>query len=661
MRQTSVDYYQLNLKALRSRQALVADIIDNAVVPEGVVEAVGRDGSRTFRVPADLRGQPAPTSSKSPVPASTTGDVPRDIRQGTKSVQVAEAGKRWFGGSSMPRISAEEMFCNVGAGGGSVTLPGILTGAEAVEISRRLGPRHAVFVMEESPINLKLAMRLHDYAGLIEQGRLVFVPADDTVSRMRLLFAEHPGYELPGQLFKVPQRTAGQIAEIQRSIEIAGGEVLRVQAQSVSRSVEALRAKKQKPISESPCVAIVGIDDAGPAAEQANRLSQAMNRLGWRHSVCVPERPDLRHVAARLQSIVDISADMVIYIGGAPAAERALLPVEMPVVHVFVGDGVPRSAVVEGRGPFDLFLAVSQPMLVKLLESGVPKGRAGRMEPACHAATLCASPVGNETERRTAAVMMDLPDDRPEASGVTLPSQIALWEAMQRIVLRDADRYDDSTAGEVLARAQEECGTALSDEGVSGMFLSLLRSRIGPASVARAMASALVRRGSAVSLWGEHWPAMGRGGDGRRGPIPRSDEMETAVGNALLVVLPWYSRASVQLAVDAMGRGAVVAMRGSHEVFARGYPDLAVAGQSVNFFQRGDELTKLADAVRSDESRFAEEAMDGMREVMAKHTMECRLGQIVERIRELQRETGFLRARSPGEKAGVERASCGPS
>ncbi|MDO8630606.1 MAG: hypothetical protein Q7R41_08930, partial [Phycisphaerales bacterium] len=287
------DRYRRNLAALRVRQADVAGSVDAATVPDGVARAVGRDGSPTLLVPNPEPLKPIPSS-----PVHHSQGVAQHVPRHPRGVTL-----QWFGGSSMPRVSAEEMFCNVRADGGSVTLPGILTGVEALVIAGRLARQGAVFVVEELPMNLKLAMHVHDYAELFGDGRLVFVLADDLGARLRTFFSEHAGYELPGNMFRVPQRSAGQIAELQRRIEHAGGEVIRVQTEIVAARLHRLSGRSLEPLSDAPRAAILSVDARSAATAAADRVVRALQCLGWVGEICVPDRPDRRHVAARLAAI----------------------------------------------------------------------------------------------------------------------------------------------------------------------------------------------------------------------------------------------------------------------------------------------------------------------------------------------------------------------
>ena len=118
---TATPFYRDNLAALASFQPRVAEIVDAARIPPGVTPARGRDGSSTLLVPAE------------------------------------EGGSIWFGGSSMPSVSAVEMFAGFVSDGRNVSLPGVLTGVEPLVVINKLPLHTALFVVEEHAWHVRLA------------------------------------------------------------------------------------------------------------------------------------------------------------------------------------------------------------------------------------------------------------------------------------------------------------------------------------------------------------------------------------------------------------------------------------------------------------------------------------------------------------------------
>ncbi len=607
------DHYRRNLDALRTRQPEIAGRIKETALPIEVVSVIGRDGTPTLRIPSN------------------------------------NGGLSWFGESSMPGVSSEEMFCNVRPDGGSVTLPGILTGAEVLVIARRLAPPFAVFVIEGSPLNLKLAMRLHDYSELFGDGRLVFILADDLRGRLRSFFRDHPGYELPQNLFRVPQKTAGQIVEMQREIELAGADVMHIRGEKITAVSARMRARSVPSVSDTPRVAVLGVELRAALVEPVHRIVRALDRLGWPHEVCMRDRPGRCHVVARLSALERIEADLALYVNGCPPAERALLPPDLPVVNVYLPDFTPPTSLATSMGRFDLFLAQSKSHADQMVAIGFPNDRVLFFAPAADVgldeseAILGPFPArlnGDATgeDHRHVLVMGSLPDDRPNVCGITLPSQVALWRAVQEQILLSADGYDDRAADDLLERAEKTSGTELNDSTLRESFLEMIRTRIAPAVISRSLVHALVKKGVRFSLWGEHWPTMGRGEDTRRGPVPNGVELQRLVFEGDIVVLPWRTPGAVQTAVDALAGGAVVAMRGSMNRFEREYPGLAGVRAGIHFFSTSQELLRVTQSLRVSGEHDQRSFREIQRHVTTEHSMASRLEQLVTEIRRRQCE-----------------------
>jgi hypothetical protein len=234
-------------------------------------------------------------------------------------------------------------------------------------------------------------------------------------------------------------------------------------------------------------------------------------------------------------------------------------------------------------------------------------------------------------------VMIDLPDDRPEAAGVTLPSHLSLWQSLQQEVLRRCDRYEAGDTDEVLRAAQQSSGTVLTDASLSASFEGWLRSHIAPATVARSLGLALVKNGFQPAIWGRHWPLLGRGQDLRQGAVPSGMGLHRFLERPAWVVIPWFSHAGVQLAVDAMARGSVAIIRGTRDVFVAEYPGLVDLADSIHWFCAAGELVATLRGLISRHERAAENSRVVARRIRAEHTVASRLRGLIEKVRASQR------------------------
>ncbi len=555
-------FYEANLAALNSFQPDVADEVRAVAIPASIAAAKGRDGSETFVI----RG--------------------------------ADGRSTWFGRSSAPTISAPALCRNRQSDDTGMMLPGILTGLEVHLLAERMSNFSAVFVVERDPLAIKLALHLYDYTNLLRNGRLVFILGDNLAERLRTFFEAHPGYELPQRLLNVPHLTAVEMTEMQREIEIAGEAVVEVQARAIDALAGALRRRRYESLPDRPAVAILSVDSRAHSLADVQRIEESLGELGWEHRTCVPDMPGNCHPAARMRAIVEAGADCVLFVNCGPGRLTTLLPSALPLASWLTTE-VDLASIHAARNlaNYTVFAGTST-LVERLSEAGIPTDRIVRCEPAadpvmCRAAQT--APPNRFGASAGIAVLMDLPDDRPEAVNLTLGSQITLWRAMQQVASRTVDRFQNGLAEELFDAAQKECGVTVSDAVVRAPFLQLLCTRIGPAAIGRATAETLANSGAAVALWGENWPDSLNASTTRRGPIPSGEALGRLLACAGIVVIPELSVGAVQRAVDALAAGAMVICRGTCEQFIGEHPELTELAAHLTFYE---SRTELADAVR---------------------------------------------------------------
>jgi hypothetical protein len=207
---------------------------------------------------------------------------------------------------------------------------------------------------------------------------------------------------------------------------------------------------------------------------------------------------------------------------------------------------------------------------------------------------------------------------------------------LQNTTLQRADRYSDDLADEILEAAQRSSGTTLDESASREQFLNLFRTRIAPATIARAAVRGLVAKGCEVAIWGLNWPAMGAGADPRRGPMPCGEQLNRIFNAAECVVLPWMSPTTVRCALDALAAGATVIPRSSRESLLREHPGLSSVAGFLSFYQTMRELTDAVRRIRSQGEARRQRAETAVAEIQANHSVARRLVSIVDRLRERQ-------------------------
>jgi hypothetical protein len=593
--------YEANLKALSIAQPLVAERLASTPIPSGVQPTVGRDGTNTLLIPGQC------------------GD----------SV--------WFGRSSMPSVSATETSASLASDGQNALLPGVQSGFEPIVIAGKMPPHTALFVVEESPLHLKLALHLYDYAGLITNGRIVFLLADDIAGQMCAVLQKHPGYEVPTQLLQPPQYLPAQIVELQRKMESAGPALSGVYNGVLKTCTDRLRSRTFGALPEPPRVAVVSVDVRPASHEQACRVGRALTQLGWPHEICVPDNPRNCHIAARLQAVDRVSADVVLLINTSPGAMHSVLPAELPTISWYLpGSGVASTAGVVVTESQPVFVA-SKRTGEELRRTGVPADVIKRCEPSADDTTFHPTERSAEDQplvQTDVALLADLPDDRPEACGITLASHRQLWQAIQETVSKNVSRYRDSLAPELVDNAQAACGVRLQDATLRDQLVSLVRGRVAPACIARATAETLAGSVKTLAIWGRNWSLDSRFRPVHRGPIPVGKALNDVFHLARQVVFTDSSEMAIQTALDALAAGVRVVCRAADDSFDRVHPGLAKLAPHFHFCRTQRELSNNVRRITTlDANSVREEAETARALVLAEHTVSQRVLAIIDHIR----------------------------
>ena len=153
------------------------------------------------------------------------------------------------------------------------------------------------------------------------------------------------------------------------------------------------------------------------------------------------------------------------------------------------------------------------------------------------------------------AIIADLPNDTPEAAGLSLASHLTLWRALRGVAAEHQNASDDDAIEELAEMAQRRCGVELQDREIRLQFVGRLRSRIMPAAAARACIGTLRESDVKFSVWGINWKDEESIEDRYPGPIPHGPARQALLTATRVVVLPTTGMAAVQTALDALAMG----------------------------------------------------------------------------------------------------------
>lgn len=583
--------YRRNLAALAPRQPVVAQTLETTEIPDSVTPAEGRDGSATFRLPG------------------------------------ADGRIGWFGGTSMPTVSAEALVAGMRAEGASVILPGILTGLEAVLALRNLPAQGALFVAEADALQVKLALHLHDLAEASATGRLIFLLGADLEGALLSFFTEQPGYEYPSRMLVAPQRLAAELAELQRRLESTVAAVDEQRAGRVNRVVDRLRGRTQRPLPAEPRVVLVSVDACPATQAQVARIGRAFSALGWPWTASLPDRPDNWHLCARLEVLAEHDPDLVVLINSPPGALRPLLPAELPLAGWYLPQEQVERGLDPRLGPADSVWAASRAQREALCAAGLPAERVEILAPAADGVLLTPEQEGADESPLTCdiGIVADLPNDTPEASGISLPSQVTLWNALREAVARRPDRYSSARAEDFLVEAERTSGVQLRDEEVRAAILQRARLCVGPARVTRAAVEALRRPGQRVDVWGANWEPFARDEVVLRGPTPAGEELRDLLRGVRVLVLPRVSVEAVQVGLDALAAGVPVVCQIPEGGFENAYPGLEELVPFMYLYERSGQIAGTVERVLHDPEASQREALAAAALVAERHTLTARL------------------------------------
>jgi len=590
----ATDHFGDNLAALRAFQPEVARRVESTPVPETVQRTVGRDGTETFRI-ADESGR-----------------------------------THWFGFTSMPKISAAELFGNLQRDQGSVFLPGVMSGYEPRLVASRLAPFSAVFVLESSPLLIRLAMTLYDYRDLIRSGRLVFICGESLVDAIVHFFECHPGYEFPAHLFHAPHMTPADATVVRDAVERSGQVVLNHHALNVQRLQDRIagqfaRFALSSPMFESPRIALLSVEASEASIRSIGRVTRALKSLNWDCEVCIPSGPQKCHVVARMKAIAEFRPHIVLFVNSTPTQSRELLPRLLPVVSWYLPGFLPAGLNGNAAGPVDLFVA-STPMQEKMLrDASLP---CLRVEPGADTPCLT-SPAKREwrsTANASVVLFADLPPDRAIDVNLTLPSQTALWDALGDEAARAVRTNDSTSAQRMLHAAEKRSGTTLNDSQLRAVFEELIETVLKPAAKVRACVAALRATGQPLTVYGHGWQHEKLSAGIYRGPVPEARFINDLFRRTATVVFPIATDVAIQTALDAMATGVHVVIGAADNVLTSAYPGLRDVFASVATFRRPTEVVKVLP--RPAAPRLVETAERVARE----HCATNRLRQIVARV-----------------------------
>lgn len=460
--------FQRNLAALSLHQPEVAARLAVTPLPENIVPTVGRDGQMTFRV-SSAGGQWA-----------------------------------WFGGSSMPSISAAEILAEISGDGGNVILPAVMTGHEPLALLHRAPRTAAVFVVEPQAVNLVMAMHLCDYALAIESGRLIFFPLSTLHADLTALFRRYPGYVMPIRMITSPLLKHGQTEVIQRQIGEAAQTVYSIQNDLMAEAQSRLAACKPGALSPQPRIAVLDAGSGQSSAENMQSIASALGELHWPSVVVIRNHPRRMHTAATLREVAALKPEVFFCINGIGARMTDSVWAEAPTISWFLPEAALVGEVPGKEADRSMIFASSSRQRDMLVDRGFPpEGLAVCPIGLDVAADAITPDESRDRQDPLASCLVIAPamDDQPQALNVTLHSHVRLWNRLKEMAGFEAAENDRRETDSSVRQAMHDIGMTGADPNVVDFFARVFVERLLPAAHLRMAQAELGRFAPATRAW----------------------------------------------------------------------------------------------------------------------------------------------------------------
>lgn len=584
--------YEMNLRALRSRQPGVAQCLHDTDLPVGSQTATTRDGN---------------------VSATYLG---------------ADGRRCWLGQSSMPHVSTAAQLDGSVLSPGNLATPGILTGVEPLALLARLHSQFAVFVIERDLGLVKLAMHLHDYAAALESGRLVIIPENRFEPAFIEFFSDHPGYEMPQHLLSTVDRDPGETAELRQRLEDVAVRIAEIHRHHTRDLSEAYAQASGIRLTEGVRLSVLSIDTSREIGHLASLIVEAGRDIGWVVHRCVPDGPESCHTVARLKTAADTQTNLVLFLGGGGASLRRFLPRSVPIVSWFLPSSPIQHGLAPAVEPGDVVCAASRHIQDQLERIGVPSERIQDLPPAATTTRPSTMRRSRNPTRISVTAFTTLPPTSAPACGIGLPSHVAFWNTLVRLSLDDARRHRPLDLDALFQRVQLEHDTVFEDAGVPARLRDVAKSHLRPVAEAVGALTEVTAGGCRLTLYGTDLTAWLPDAE-YRGTIPTPEKLGTVFESADALLLPQSAPDAITWSLNALACGVPVLCRPDDRFHRECSALLATPLQAMHWFEKDSELRELLAALQRDAPAWRTAYAAAVHDLRKHHGLAARLAKLL--------------------------------
>lgn len=555
--------FEKNIGALRAVDAELADRLAGLPLPPEVSQAEGRDGSPTYKI-------------RTP------------------------SGEQWLGFTSMPTVSGPALLRNFDPGEGNVLLAEIGHGTEARLMAEQLSSNRAVFVLERDPVMLALALRLHDLAAFIKQGRLPLIVGDDLGKGLVRFLTDHEGYLAPTRMLGWPWLQQADIDTIKGVLQRSASEASRLRSAELSAVVAetAGRCARASALPDRPRTIVICPHAQSEICEFAGDILSGLAGLDWPAESWLGNTPETGHPLSLARRISAFRPDMAILIDAVRATFGQVMPGTLPVASWFTPWARFPSMVSDGIAPSDCVLAITAGVRDDLKSAGLDGSRVRWLGPAV-VNPRPDQPQVDQARDSDVVAIADAPPLDAKSHGMMLSSQQAAWKTARRMIADDIERYTSDDVSRILKQAETESGASFDDPSFRQDMSYHINMVLGQTLVRRAVFEATLRAGVGLTIHGRGWRRHeSLVAACRDVSSSRSDVLTPA---KVVLHVDVTGNVSPRLLAAACSGAVVVARAHPTDQGECGLSQLLTPGKEILTFRRHSELIGHLKALLSDE------------------------------------------------------------
>lgn len=520
-----------------------------------------------------------------PVPAATPdGRINFRLRR-------SEGVGYWFGRISIPSVRAEAVLAKFDAGQGNVFIPGLGEGSEVLLLSRRLGRHRAIFVWEEDPRAIMLAMHLHDYAQPLADERIVFLtgpPAalSDTLSGW---LERHPGHLCPNRIMLWPWQIPMDLADVQAAVESAYARSDQQRQQALLRINDRLAALPVAAPDDAPTrLALLAARADPDTSFLIDALAKGAAGSGWSPVTVDVRKPGDVHPLARAEKLansVEHLPELAVLIDISRHEVRAFLPDKVPSVAWLFSSAMVKALQPERLAAGDIVAVTSPYLMENAAKMGTEDRRLAVIPPPCLLGLEEACTDESAERPVDVAIFADLGPTDAAVFGFTLTTPRNIWNTVVDLLSAQIEDYTGQPGRieALFARAEKKLCTRIEDNQSRESMIEALEHGVAPRLTWKHIVQSLIDNDITVDIYGRGWPETSAAHI--HPPATLEEQVAVLRQSKMMIHVDLHGAVSAS-AMLAAGNGAVL--------LARSHPRDGKPGGLCSLLKKDEEMVRFS-------------------------------------------------------------------